>query len=346
MTSVPQTNVPFRRFGRANSPTAVLRDKQLIALCEFRKKLEQNAYEFEKASCLCGEQNGRLIAEVDRYALPVRTYLCRSCGAMYTNPRMTEKSLSTFYEYDYRPIYVGDSQTLDEFYAYQVLHGNDIYKFIISDLKPLADPKVFDIGCGAGGTLVAFVKNGWHGFGSDLGSEYLKRGRAENLVLEHGGIEALSKYGKANVVILSHVLEHLGDPGGSVKAISERLLQPGYIFVEVPGIFSIHEEYYRDILLYLQNAHLYHFSLRSLTVFMQKYGFSLVKGNQNIQALFEKKMPSMFLASGREYYKVLAYINGVEIYRIMRSAIMGIIGQLLGNRLMNELVKKLRRQCG
>jgi len=46
------------------------------ALEKFKKKLSQDIYSFEDAPCLCGKQNGKLIARYDKYALPVDTYLC------------------------------------------------------------------------------------------------------------------------------------------------------------------------------------------------------------------------------------------------------------------------------
>jgi len=172
---------------------------------------------------------------------------------MWTNPRMSEESLNMFYEVDYRPIYVGKTRALNDFFLNQVQHGKNIYKFVTQHVTTYSEQKlkVFDIGCGAGGTLVTFLESGWSAFGCDIGEEYLRRGIDEGLVLEYGDVVTLAKYGPANLIILSHVLEHFPYPLLSLQQIAQVLLDDGYIYIELPGIFSIHKTY-GDTMLFLQ----------------------------------------------------------------------------------------------
>jgi len=265
---------------------------------------------------------------------------------------MTEDSLKEFYKKDYRPIYVGNSQAPDAFFRNQIEHGRKVYDYIISDIeteskKPL---KVFDVGCGAGGNLLHFKENGWIPFGCDLGEEYLNRGREEGLILEHGDAMSLSQYGPANVVILSHVLEHLPRPLENLNEISKLLIDDGYIYVEVPGIFNIHNAY-GDVLLFLQNAHLYHFTLSTLSSLMAQAGFELIKGDEKICALFRKKNAVEIPVDEKEHARVQHYLYQINKYRrvhiyklyIRKCVMLPISGSsLLLHYVHNHLRKKSR----
>jgi len=310
-------NPLFSRFYRQNAPAAQLSQDQQEALEKFRSKLSQGKYVFESVPCICGNEDGKLIAERDRYALLVRTYLCKSCGILWTTPRMTDDSLTKFYEIDYRPIYVGHEKATDNFFSEQVQHGRSIYQYALSHMQRIQNPVVFDVGCGAGGTLKSFVEAGWSAFGCDLGKEYLQHGRDSGLLLEVGNAAALEKYGPANLVILSHVLEHLPNPLFSLDKIYNLLTKDGYLYIELPGIFNIHKTY-GDFLLFLQNAHLYNFTLTTLSSILSRVGFKLVKGDEKIRALFKKDRAVSAELMANEYRKVLAYLYFTELNRFVR----------------------------
>ena len=299
----------FSRLHRLATPVAELTVEQGKALCRFREKLAQGVYSLEEARCLCGGRQGTLIAQRDRYALPVNSFLCKSCGVMWQNPRMTADSLARFYQEDYRSLYVGDAQTADGLFLTEVRQGRAIYEFIASSAERPQGTTVFDVGCGAGGVLVPFKEAGCNVFG-----EFLLRGRKAGLVLEHGDMSVLAQHAPADLVILSHVLEHLPSPHRCLEQISQMLADGGYLYVEVPGILHIHSEY-GDPLLFLQNAHLYHFTLATLVSLLAQVGFGLVKGDEEIRALFTKERSRRSISTADQYYKILAYLSFTELAR-------------------------------
>lgn len=288
---------------------------QLSALEAFREKISKNFYSFEEVPCICGNANGLLISSCDRYGLEMKTYLCKNCGTMRTSPRMDQESLKYFYSHDYRPIYGGDSHSSESFFQEQIFHGESILNFFSNNvlLFNQCGSVVFDIGCGAGGNLVPFRKKGWNTYGCDLGGDYLKRGIKEGLVLEQGDPTILSKYGPADLIILNHVLEHMANPLEILNLVNSMLKSNGYIYVELPGIFKIHENY-GDFLLFLQNAHLFHFTLTTLDQLVARAGFSLVTGDEYIHALFRKDEQSQTKVK-ENYLKILFYLYRLEIYR-------------------------------
>lgn len=311
----------FQRFNELGKPIVFLTAYQERSLSNFKDELEQGVYLFEKARCLCGQSDDLLIAQRDRYALPVKTYLCKSCGLMRTNPRMQEDSLSRFYEKDYRSIYVGNQQASNEFFEAQINHGHFIFEFIKSKVDVVEGMKVYDIGCGSGGILIPFKDANLSTFGCDLGSEYLKRGRQAGLVLEQGQARVLQIHGCANLIIVSHVLEHFSNPIREIEQISELLTDNGYLYIEVPGIFKIREAY-GDTLLFLQNAHLYHFTLATLNTLMAKVGFKLIKGDESIHALYQKTSTNKKVSTKHQALKIFLYLYFVEIERCFRLLIL------------------------
>jgi len=228
---------------------------------------------------------------------------------------MTLESLDRFYQEDYRPIYLGNSRPAEDFFYGQVRHGELIHEFVVSSMPPLLNSIVFDVGCGAGGILKVFSDAGWSGFGCDLGAGYLTRGRAAGLLLEQGGPETLREHAPANLIILSHVLEHWAQPKDSLKRLSQLLVDDGYIYVELPGILNIHRQY-GSLRRFLQNAHLYHFTLATLCSLMSGAGFDLVKGDEYICALFQRTRRPTYAPVKNQYGRVRTYLKFVPIYRI------------------------------
>lgn len=305
------------RFYKSNESILPLNRGQEDALLRFRKKLKSGHYSFEECLCLCVKNNGRLMAKRDRYGLAVSTYLCQACGIMWTCPQMTEESLKKFYEEDYRPIYVGEAKASDIFFEEQVQRGKDIYDYVSPFLTFQVNiaPKVFDIGCGAGGILLPFKEAGCQTFGCDLGSQYLAYGRERGgLTLEHGEANALSKHGPAHLILLNHVLEHFKSPFQTIMDISSLLVDDGYLYIELPGIFNMHNTY-GDYLLFLQNAHLYHFTLDTLNSVMSKAGFKLIKGDQTIRAIYQKTSNGPHSTNSKEYHRILRYLTFLELFR-------------------------------
>lgn len=304
------------RFHNNNEPILPLNRRQLDALFQFKNKIANGHFSFEESPCLCGRYDGLLIAKRDRYGLPVDTYLCRSCGIMWTTPQMIEKSLKKFYEEDYRSIYVGKTIASESFFEDQIKRGKEIYNYVVDypGLSPDSLLKVFDVGCGAGGVLLPFKDVGFLAYGCDLGSQYLEYGRDKGLLLEHGESNSLSKYGSANLIILNHVLEHFKFPLKSLEELRDLLVDDGYLYIELPGIFNIHNTY-GDLLLFLQNAHLYHFTLETLTSVMSMAGFRFVKGDQTIRALYQKRNCISQTQSNKEFVVVVRYLYLFELLR-------------------------------
>ncbi len=67
------------------------------------QEFNYNGQKLENIPCnLCGEDNFAIIARRSANGLPVNTCLCRNCGLIYINPRMTKEGYDEYYKYHYR----------------------------------------------------------------------------------------------------------------------------------------------------------------------------------------------------------------------------------------------------
>lgn len=118
---------------------------------------ENSKYKFEGFQCECGagEEAFDVLAEKDRYGLKNRTVICRKCGLVMTNPRMTQESYDYFYDKEYGKLYRNHDKMDEDYFMKRVEYGQGVYNYIKANWK--GDVKdVLEIGCAAGGILYYF----------------------------------------------------------------------------------------------------------------------------------------------------------------------------------------------
>jgi SAM-dependent methyltransferase len=232
---------------------------------------------------------------------------------------MDEESLKKFYELEYRKLYVGNPFPSEIFFQRQKNHGKEILNFIqaIDPDTPWNSSRklVVEIGTGAGGILQAFKDAGHDVIGADLGSEYIDFGRNKGLDICVGTIDDILGMGrKADLVIYSHVLEHMRDPADELKKVRRLLAPKGLLYIEVPGVKSLTHAYRQDFLRSLQNAHLYYFSLQTLLNITARSGFSRVYADEEIRSIFQPGDTREAYTS--DYEVVKKFLRKMEVLRL------------------------------
>ena len=217
-----------------------------------------------------------VVATVERYGLPLRTVYSLRTGLMRSDPYYRPKVADHFYRKFYRSIYdaadtLYSAKSRSNFLAGQVSKGAHFYDVL--QREGVEFKSVLDYGCGMGGTLIPFKQAGARCVGCDLGEDYLIDGKHLGLDVVHGGIEAVRDFAPFDLVMVCHVLEHLPNAREFLASIHSLLSENGAILVEVPGIRVIPTWYQGDILRYLQNAHVWHFTRSTLNRLMVDTGF-------------------------------------------------------------------------
>ncbi|WP_153115853.1 class I SAM-dependent methyltransferase [Rhodocyclus tenuis] len=157
------------------------------------------------------------------------------------------------------------------------------FRFARRHLGALDGMRVLEIGCGGGWNLLPFADAGCAVRGYDYDEEYLHEGSKRGLDLRMGGLSAaLAANEKADLILLSHVLEHFLDPQETLHQIRSLLTDKGVLFVEVPNLFAIRDRLMRS----LQGVHTYTFVPRTLERLMNRAGWGRVALNPVIQSLW------------------------------------------------------------
>jgi 2-polyprenyl-3-methyl-5-hydroxy-6-metoxy-1,4-benzoquinol methylase len=281
-------------------------------------KLTNGSYQLSRHKCaLCDGDDFVVIAERDRYSLPIKTLACRRCGLLMTNPLMGCDDYKDFYQNHYTSLYEGFQCSPALFFEGQQDAGKRLYD-TVGKYADLCNKRVAEVGCAAGGILSYFQTYCKDVVGCDFATDFMAYGKNRGLKLKVGGVETLREE-HPDVIIYSHVLEHILDVNGELETVADVLPPDGLVIVDVPGIYNIPQAYESDFLRYLQNAHLIHFSADTLTAMFAKHGFSKMYSDERCIALFKNtgmRCVPRIAAENNAHLKSLNFLKKVEVDRL------------------------------
>ena len=314
------TDALAARYEYSASPYRTLNDVQQRVKGAIDAKVATGEYEFEHVPCLlCGSTNSQSIAQRDRYGLRNTVEICQDCGLVFTNPRLTQPCYLEFYRREYRALYLGTVQNAELAFRDERQRGQQIFAFLnrcgIWQKLP-SRPVVLDVGCGAGGVLSALREHGATVYGADFDRQLLDYGREQHaLDLLEGDIAKLSG-SDADLIVYSHVFEHLLDPIAEFRRIRDMFSEHVKLFVEVPGLKWLRRGNY-DFLDTIQNAHTCYFTARTLTRMACCGGFEKLHCDEYIRSVFQPGagMRQPVGISRNEYRSTLNYLRSVELER-------------------------------
>jgi len=349
----------------AHPPVQHLNAVQSTFRARFLEKLRAGEYWLEDVDvCLCGDETSRRIADSDRFGIPVGVVVCSACGLARTSPRLAADCLPAFYEHDYHGLHMGQPRPDASIALFRRGQGSAIFARV-ADLLPRS-LRVAEVGCGTGQVLREFeaaARAAGHpvsAIGCEYASAYVHAGRAAGSDIRIGGASALVTESPFDLVILSHVVEHFADVAAELYWIWRLVAPDGLVYVEVPGILTIHHkpEYDFEFRRYFTLAHTYHFSLATLADAMGSGGFELLRGDEEARAVFQRTMspvaPSNLHGNG-EVLRYLAWLESSPTVRLRRlvlrsrrratSAARTALGRALGPsayRVVRGVARRLR----
>jgi len=202
---------------------------------------------------------------------------CPECGLIFLKERHFEES---FYDKYYKEV-EGTKFSID-FFPQERGRGKKVYE-IISSMK--REGRCLDIGCGPGFFLGNLKRYGnYELFGveiSEIAAKYAERNFGIKVFL--GDIENANYPEKFfDIIILSHVLEHLPEPLKTLGKIRNFLKDDGIFYCEVPDEFGSINGLIRTHLLKkppvgLYAGHLNYFGRSSLKNILNRAGFQLIR---------------------------------------------------------------------
>jgi len=272
-------------------------------------------------SYIIHQEQFREIIGIDRPSYTHNVRICKNCGFVYVSPVVGDDELRDYYTYMslYECATHNGSVQQERIYRYHSLF-DFIHDYIKKNQLELS--YVLDIGCSTGYLLSLFKKNGYNVLGVDPSPKCkeialkkyginLKTGAFDNITLQN------EKY---DVVILSHVLEHIVDLSGFVLKMRSILSTEGIVYIEVPDVHNINVPFG-----YFFFEHINYFSIASLTNLMTKFKFTLEEFGKSknekegkyfpsvIYGIFKKSERSIGLVSRNDYE---ISMNSIQNYKI------------------------------
>lgn len=267
-----------------------LSPRQQAAVDRIAARLLSGEDATEHVGCPCGGEAYDVLADCDRNGIPSPTVVCRRCGLAFVALRPDERALRRFYNEDYFDLYASKSAAdMASLYDIQRQQGQAVADFVRRSGVP--DPaRVFDVGCGTGGMLAAFAERGAAIAGVDYAEQLVAygNGRLGAGTLETGGVDVLRRRGRADLVIASHLVEHVADPVAWALSLRDVVKPGGHAYILTPGLRT-YATRFDGLAPQLLNMHLFYFTLGTLDMVMARAGFSRMSGNQTIEAVYRRE---------------------------------------------------------
>ncbi|MCU0792063.1 MAG: class I SAM-dependent methyltransferase [Opitutaceae bacterium] len=198
------------------------------------RRVECVAVATATACGLCGGGRGHPLEERDRDGRPLRVVVCDRCGVVRNDPIPTAEELSRFYAESYRLEYKRTREPKRR-------HAARYFPVVAAQIEKHADlygpaRDVLDVGSGSGEFLFLMQALGKTARGLEPSRDYAEFCRTKlGLEVETGEIGGYEPKGKFDHIRLSHVVEHLRDPAGSLRTVAGWLREGGTIYVQVPS---------------------------------------------------------------------------------------------------------------
>jgi 2-polyprenyl-3-methyl-5-hydroxy-6-metoxy-1,4-benzoquinol methylase len=197
---------------------------------------------------------------------------------------MNEIEMAVYYQADYRRTYQGTEGPVARDLVVQTARARSLLDFALSKISSIK--RCLDIGCSTGLILKHFQSQlGCHPVGIEPDNAYRSYAEGQGLTVYPSLAEMeMAPEGRFDLVVMSHVLEHLSDPVGYLSHLRESVLTPGgSLLIEVPNLYS-HDSF--------EVAHLLAFSPHTLGEVLRKAGMVKDKSkkhghpNSNILPLY------------------------------------------------------------
>lgn len=208
-----------------------------------------------------------------------RNVICNHCGLVQVNPKMSREELVKFYAEDYRKTYKGGNNAQAE-----KNHAETAWKILYNNIGFDYHDKLLDVGCSTGELL--YRVEDIQPFGIEPNADHAEIAKSRGLNVVNCSIEVYEPDVTFDIITMLNALEHVYSPTEALTKIHSLLNDKGYILISVPNIYnrSIHI----PVDAFLSNAHLYNFSIDTLTQYFLKCGFKIAGQYQVTEEMGDK----------------------------------------------------------
>jgi SAM-dependent methyltransferase len=165
--------------------------------------------------------------------------ICKDCGMVYTTPFVTDEELSNYYSHMSSYEYDNNDNMYPETHQNR---SKQQYTYINKFMEN--HKNILDVGCAVGYTLSLFKEDGLEVLGLDPSAKNRQIAKdkynveVETRFLDKDGLDGR----EFDIVMLSHVAEHLKHPMDIFKNINNILSKDGLLFIEIPDMDLFDEQ--------------------------------------------------------------------------------------------------------
>lgn len=224
-----------------------------------------------EASCiLCGAPCARRF-QVRGYAI----HRCAACDLEFVHPTPSPEAIAAVYAEGYftggaYADYFENERRTSQHKARQRLDT-------LAELG-LGSGRLLDLGCAAGYFVDEALGRGFDAWGVEPSADARQQVPARALDRVVAALDDPRLPTQFEAVTLWDVLEHLPDPEAALAGIRGRLARGGWLGIVVPAIGNINTRWAPTTWdQYKPPEHLWYWSLRSLSMFLDRHGFELVR---------------------------------------------------------------------
>lgn len=193
----------------------------------------------------------------------IKTCFCQQCGFVTNIPRPDEQDVDRKYKY-LSTIVPSANPEGNSVGDYERRRGKILYRYLKKYLPSERPGQVLDYGGGTGSLLRKFVEQGCQCDLVDYQNDVIPGVRKIASTLEQ-----INNGAKYDVVICSHVVEHLADPKTILNRLREYVSKTGILYVEVPM------EIWGTVPQAEPVTHVNFFTVRSLKALLEAAGFGI-----------------------------------------------------------------------
>jgi 2-polyprenyl-3-methyl-5-hydroxy-6-metoxy-1,4-benzoquinol methylase len=265
---------------------------------------------------------------------------CEKCGFVYADTSVSQTELDDYYEnlskYEDKTISTGGGYTIHD-----KNRLTSVAKYISSkfDNKEI---EIVDIGCAIGGLLEQLRNEGFSnltGIDPSISCVEITKSEKKCKCYHSSLFNIQESFGKYDLVILSHVWEHILDLKSAIKSI-EKILKPnGYIYIECPNAMLYNEIIHAPFQEF-NTEHINHFTEQSFINYFGNYGYKFIEIGNKIHQI----------ASGQDYNSVYGLFSKEESISTFEltyeNLILDSINKYLNNSdiWFNKIIEKIKKQ--
>jgi 2-polyprenyl-3-methyl-5-hydroxy-6-metoxy-1,4-benzoquinol methylase len=135
---------------------------------------------------------------------------------------------------------------------------------------------VLDIGCATGSLIAYLEQHGWDATGLELSAQEAAYAASRGLKVQKSTLEGAAFPAESfDVILASHLVEHLNNPRSFFHEARRVIKKDGRIYITTPNIAGFQAKLFGNRWRSAIFDHLYLFSVRTLRAIMESEGFTI-----------------------------------------------------------------------